>query len=1853
MAVTITPGKSNLPLFENYKEWNSLSNDEREELYRELKSSASRLWLTVCRRAVESMDVDWLRTFADPEIPDYLPWPFSRWSPADRLNKKKYLAISLANCGLAAIERKRNRGAYSSEFGSLVLKAVYFRRKAIDASASPPTIGACSSVNDVFQNLAGSDVDSESIEVELLINYLTSPTDLWADIKEMARTRFPVVIGRTHGRVCELRVRRIRNGSGRLFCDSFEMSMTPIDRKFRIALGDALTLVRKQYGINPNIDFCWSIYDSSGQLAGFDGPSIGLAAAMAFRQVATSKPGRLRSLLRRMREKFLDSYTAYTGEIDATGSVKPVGGYIEKIETMDRIYTLFVPEADFDKLTSFQADGRKIQPAHSLVQVADESRNILLKRIRLVLGVVSAVLVLPLITVAAVYWGHVQSLAAAAAEDRAIAERKEKWNSELEAQNLKRENEIKELEKQNLKRENAAKELQAQNAKKDRDLAIREKDLANRQSAILSEKNKELDVARRNEESQRKLAEKNENEAKLQRSVAERNEETARAFEQVAKANQLAYQGLSFLNDKDYVSAQTFFAQSLSYNDTLLARSGLVNATYRSPLPQEFNWSLEQRMTSSRSGIEVGAEVYFYRFTSDRTGKYFAYLSDRKEISLRKVQSKEEIAKVVADGKEIDAISLSPEGKFLGIGTSDGDVFLRDVLSQKQEKILTLDKARTGPDRIAITALAFSSDSTYLALATAEPQIVVIDVRQRTIVNSFPKLDTDADDLDIQGRILNLAFNSSAGLAFSTVDEDLDSKIGFIPNVQKDTALTASSERLVTNLSFTNDREIISSGMGWQTWLLANGEIKRDKSEDFTAHVQTHVAANPHFDYFVSAGEDGKLKIWNSSDKRLIAQISPSMGKPTHVAIGDNGAALIQSVTGDGKLRIFSWSFGQKVNSHRIPAEAVIGRNQEFVSHTGNYIKFDCAKRLLQIQNYFTGKTFLSLQYDTSKDLQQLIITPRLSRDGARLLVKRVEAKVSGGSEERLSVYDLASLQSTEIDLSKYRGPTFPDRWQDFCFEDGRSGASAVGNPRTILGSDDHEYLSDDGKTIAAQIRDKAVGVFSVSGQRAPITVIPNNLWSATPVPIGERPPSVFSISSNSRILVTSVPTVLDMLGNKKYQSDSPAKGDNSFQLYDIQTGELKEQIPSPEMLSGYSLSPDGRFFAVTDLDGYASIWTLVPYLRLLDVLKVGKYERALSPSFSQDGSLLAWISGGTGRIHFYDLRAQRRLGDLQTDDLIMDIGFVNANTLSIYTADELRSVDLNNLPMILAQNALESKTYIHARNNLYLDEGLVTGFLYDQPRLDSILKASKYSMVSPPSVRGRAKHSAEITEFDREGIAINQGFQTPNRQGTSDCNPIFSQPIFNPYPITFNDDRPACGHYALIDIRNASRGERYSRDQKAWESVRQVKPGEVYYGLIYMSNGAAEDLDEATIHNLRARVTINYGQTGNNFIKGELLADNAMPLDAALPLDTSKMRPVVGNTIEIYDYQIKLLKTINVSDFVHLEGGQKMSFEIPIGELKPGFTTDLFIRFKFFFEDASKLPDQRADKYTGIITDGDITKLERSFSKSNIGCSPRSFSAVFNPFRVSFNDSNEECTDFPLIQGRLIGGTYPQNVQELGDGLTGHDGDIVEMLIYFDNGASEGLDRQKNAVKGFKVAVMVDTLPGPTHTVTATLRADDALSLSRSIAIRTDASEQLEIIPKSGVVYDFQKNPVQSGFDVGNNLISMQNLLPGFGHSGFIGFRIKIVPKDTRLVASCDRAVMSGSVQIGDPGTSAWFEWGETRELGKLTAKKLFNEDAEDSQEITGLAPNTTYYYRAVARSGNRRAAGEIRSFRTPACTK
>jgi hypothetical protein len=694
----------------------------------------------------------------------------------------------------------------------------------------------------------------------------------------------------------------------------------------------------------------------------------------------------------------------------------------------------------------------------------------------------------------------------------------------------------------------------------------------------------------------------------------------------------------------------------------------------------------------------------------------------------------------------------------------------------------------------------------------------------------------------------------------------------------------------------------------------------------------------------------------------------------------------------------------------------------------------------------------------------------------------------------------------------------------------------------------------------------------------------------------------------------------------------------------------LTTVIPSPRGLTGYDLSADGKLFATTDISGLVCIWKLEPYRRLVDVLKNGNYERTFSPTFSRDNRLLAWTSGATGRIHFYDLDNRKRLADWQTDDLVTQISFGNNNKLSMLTSKGLTTIDLSSFYPLAVGSASATRELVHSRTNVYM---VSPDPLYDQQQLDSILGESD---IVTPGFWGLNNHSRETTEFNYS-LNTSRGEKTDDRQGGSDCRPFFSQPVFNPYPLAFNDDKLGCSHYPLIDIRNASKGERYSESQKDWESVREVVVGEVYYGYLYLSNGAADHLDDLDIHNVRARVSLKPSEEGNYRLIGELLSDNTSSLAASLILGTPTHKTIViGEEIEICDFRSNVIRTIKASDFLpkRHDGGKEI--QIPIGDLKPGFRTDLFVRFKFLFdEEDSTRPD--VNKETGTISEEAITRILRAaVTKTNKTCRPNFSFSVFNPYPLTFQNLNEECRDYPLIQGKIDHGQYPKDSQELEQGVTAHEGDNIQVLIYFDNGASENIDISKTIINNFSVNVDVDQRQGNSPTITATLSGDNVKSVSRGLGVHIGDGERLEIVRKSGILYDLQKNPIQGNFDVANNVTTMQNLLAGFNHSGFIQFTVKVVSVTAaNHLPSCNSVIVAGHVEYNyDVETFAWFEWGETPVLGNVTnPQRIMKNNTEYHQLIGGLAEDTTYYYRARTSTRQGKTSGQIKSFTTARCQR
>ncbi|TSD03731.1 MAG: Uncharacterized protein Athens071426_64 [Parcubacteria group bacterium Athens0714_26] len=79
--------------------------------------------------------------------------------------------------------------------------------------------------------------------------------------------------------------------------------------------------------------------------------------------------------------------------------------------------------------------------------------------------------------------------------------------------------------------------------------------------------------------------------------------------------------------------------------------------------------------------------------------------------------------------------------------------------------------------------------------------------------------------------------------------------------------------------------------------------------------------------------------------------------------------------------------------------------------------------------------------------------------------------------------------------------------------------------------------------------------------------------------------------------------------------------------------------------------------------------------------------------------------------------------------------------------------------------------------------------------------------------------------------------------------------------------------------------------------------------------------------------------------------------------------------------------------------------------------------------------------------------------------------------------------------------------------------------------------------------------------------------------------------------------------------------------------------------------AVLTGSINPNNGNTTAWFEWGQTTSLGNITNAQSLgggNIQINLNKTLTGLNPNTTYYFKAVAQNASGASQGSILSFTT-----
>jgi hypothetical protein len=395
--------------------------------------------------------------------------------------------------------------------------------------------------------------------------------------------------------------------------------------------------------------------------------------------------------------------------------------------------------------------------------------------------------------------------------------------------------------------------------------------------------------------------------------------------------------------------------------------------------------------------------------------------------------------------------------------------------------------------------------------------------------------------------------------------------------------------------------------------------------------------------------------------------------------------------------------------------------------------------------------------------------------------------------------------------------------------------------------------------------------------------------------------------------------------------------------------------------------------------------------------------------------------------------------------------------------------------------------------------------------------------------------------EQSRLSLSFNKG------QGTHCPNPP-EKATLNPFSITFQSPAEFCKNYAPIDVRFATETGQYSQNEDDWEDGIKAKDGDELYVLSYIDNGAANSLplSVTTARNVKVTSTVETKVGSTHMVSVSFAGENTNTVSASFPIYTepNSFIEVVPNTGQIRNFTATEIKS---------DRFQFGNNTIEVGDIAPGFETDLFVRFmirvRTMGDQGSSQPQYEENARVTLSSNKGLTKH----------CLNPPPVATLNPFPLTFTAPAESCHNYPALDLRFIGGSYSRNEDEWNRGRTARVGDQIYALVYLDNGAANDLPLSKTLAKNVKVTSVVDTTTGPEHQVTISFAGDNTNVVTKTLTIRTAANEFLEIVGNSGGLFNNKGRPLKTNLQVGNNTYLVGDIAPGFKTDLFLRFLIEV----------------------------------------------------------------------------------------------
>ena len=1084
-------------------------------------------------------------------------------------------------------------------------------------------------------------------------------------------------------------------------------------------------------------------------------------------------------------------------------------------------------------------------------------------------------------------------------------------------------------------------------------------------------------------------------------------------------------------------------------------------------------------------------------------------------------------------------IAISADGRVAAVGKEDSSLSLLDAATGQGTKTLINERSAS------ISSVAFSPNGRQLAAAGGNGIITLwdYDAGKQIRESLYPGCpdpnkptskpdaqknkdeDEDADENNCSGLNMLVAYSQDGSKLAAGFTGDPRIVIWDAFTGKVISTLNHPSPYL-SDLAFDHNGNLVVTGLTGDIWILPPDDGALTNLSHGVKILSSTV--NPDGTLLLTVG-DNLIRIWDLNAKRELTEAPLRQNSVVGAGFTANGR-LIVSAGSDGIIKLWETSSGKEV----LTFSGNIKEVDDIALDKNGQLLVRSALGTIKSWGLTPGKAAVSLGQapGTTADVA-------FSRDGGRLasLVLAQNAKSlsiniwDAGTRQLSRRLNLNSLLATapRMAFTSNEGDFYlPPLTLQFSKDDKYIALGGVGPSVPVFDVQTGEQLapflprkkdefhvysdiafSPDGRRFAAAADDAVIHIWDVvtkseerllSGHEGPITCI-------------RFSPDGAALSSSSM--------------------------DGTIRVWDIATGKTTRTLGRDTDEGGFAVlsidySPDGKQIASTSTNQKVSIWDLSSGREVINHESFDMTVMALA--FSPNGRWLAWGSLGESAIHLLDVATGEEVPSLHV------------------TTGTLTRVSFSPDGGWLAMAGGDAEIY-----------------LWNMPEIENSYKSSPAALLAGAesdtglsiTVNANSFTGDAMTILDKADLYTALGLTTESSftivpsskeqgQGTENCTPVPIVATLNPFPTSFINPAPPCHNFPTLDARIVE-GDKYSGNEVVRSLGRNAKVGDTVRVRVYIDNGAANSMPPAqtVAKNVKVDSSVDTESGTEHTIKVSLTGDNTNTVSRIFTLrtDTNSILEVIPNSGQVRNWQNQVVR-----DNVQIGGNT-----FPVGDLEPGFATDLFLYFDVKVAAADKSPSAEARPLPRRPTDGENSTVTSSRNKGvGVNCPNPPTVATLNPYRISFAPNGEPCTNYPPIDIG-VAGRYSTSEDEWNGEHVVKAGDEFFVLVYIDNGAANSLPLAQTVAKNIQVTTTVDTTVGARHSIGVSFGGDNTNTVSKTLRVRTGPDEFLEVVPNSGMLFDAYNHALQNNLPIANGVVGLSDMAPGFATDVFLRFVVHV----------------------------------------------------------------------------------------------